>query len=92
MSTYFRTGHTEHYLKQGLLRSTSFNDLLSKIDSHAKIKEALPIGVIWAIDQCRENFEIVKGLRDAIIHQGKEPVITVSKSRNIYFKVPKQVG
>jgi len=92
LATFPRIVCNKKLLKDGLLRSNSYNDLIGLTMKHAKIIDALSVGIVWAIEESKSNFEVIKNIRDAIIHQGKDTVITVTQARKVYFKIPKKAG
>lgn len=86
----------EAKLKRGVGGLTSFNDLLKvsnveNAEKRAKAEEVYGNQLLASFDQSRTDFYNVREVRDAIIHHGKEPVVT-SKGEEVVFSVPAHVG
>lgn len=96
ISCFPRIVLNEKDLEDKAAKTTSFNELLGFCDpkntvKRQKAEKIYSENLLNSIEKSKADFENVKKIRDAIIHHGKEPVVSNSEG-NILFRIPIHVG
>lgn len=97
ISCFPRIVLNELQLREKVAKVTSFNDLLGFCNNgnYRKRKKAEMVYsqvLLASFEKCKYDFDNIKKIRDAIIHHGKEPAVSLNKGDKILFRIPIHVG
>ncbi|HZY36693.1 MAG TPA: hypothetical protein VFE53_08605 [Mucilaginibacter sp.] len=83
---------TDEYLSKRSPNPDSFNDLVSFCKNSEVAPKAFPESLRDTIIVMDANLQAIRKIRDAIIHDGKEPVITFENDGAVTIKIPGKIG
>jgi len=77
------------YLKLKKVSTDSLNEMLKGIkDNYEQSITIFTQPVVDVLNELRSSLEIIRNIRNAIIHDGKEPIVTI-KCGIPYFRIPR---
>jgi hypothetical protein len=79
-------------LERRKMTPESFESLVHLFDDNKEGLKVHPEDFIKVVKYMNENLQVVRKIRNAIIHDGKEPVISFEKDGQVTIMIPGKIG
>lgn len=92
MAVFARIVVGQEHLKLRAVSTDSLSDLLKTLANKGQWSiDIFSEPVVSVYKNMRESLEMIREIRNSIIHDGKEPIVTI-KSGVAYFRIPKNIN
>jgi hypothetical protein len=92
LAQFSRIFLSDHLLERRKWTPESFETLTHLFDEGKEGLKVFPPEFVSVVLSLNKNLQVVRGIRNAIIHDGKEPVISFEKDGLVTIKIPGKIG